>query len=80
MKLFLRKKRFFYAEDEIEFDTKMIVKLRMIKKFIIIFYSLLDANVCQITTIGIKADKLNIKPKKIPSIVNRNFTDLYEEL
>jgi hypothetical protein len=43
-----------------------------------ICFSLLDFDVCQITVIGIIAAKLNAKPKRIPSAVNRHFTDLYE--
>ncbi len=46
-----------------------------------IYFSILpDLDVCQITTIGIIAAKLNIKPKRTPSARNRHFTDLYKEV
>ncbi len=78
MKSLLRRKKtsFFYTEDEVGFDAEMIVQIKMIKEFIIIFFSLPDIDFCQMITIGIIAPKLNVKPKRRPSAVNRHFTDL----
>lgn len=62
-----------FTDDELRFAE---MKIQDCDIELMIDLNLPDFDVCQITVIGIMAAKLNNKPKRIPSAVNRHLIDL----